>query len=135
MVTMTEQKQKTYGWELHCTAGTSDKYYRVMVVCHDEQWAYVANYGRRNTSGSWKVHTFASMEAALAKAQSMTDEKTAKGYQVTRDFTEFDLSDEFAEALVSGVNSPVLVKARAAAAHSFRHAALQQGTVREGAAR
>lgn len=91
MVAVTsETTVPAYGWELHfvgpsSTQRGSDKFYRVLVVGN----LVLINYGRRHLRGQFVAHRYFSEDGALAKAREMTNEKSAKGYAVTRDMTEF----------------------------------------------
>jgi predicted DNA-binding WGR domain protein len=84
-----------YAWELHMTAGGSDKYYRLLLV----DQVLLVNYGRRNTRGQFYAHVKASADAAKQLARDLTNEKNAKGYSLTRDMTDFEVPAELARNL------------------------------------
>jgi predicted DNA-binding WGR domain protein len=84
-----------YAWELHKSEGTSDKYYRLVLI----ENVLLVNYGRRNTRGQFIAHCKATVGQARALARVLTNQKDAKGYQVTRDATSFLTSAQVAQAL------------------------------------
>jgi predicted DNA-binding WGR domain protein len=84
-----------YAWELHMTAGGSDKYYRLLLVDH----VLLVNYGRRSTHGQFYAHCEATVDAAKQVARDLTNQKDAKGYRLTRDMTDFVVPEHLARTL------------------------------------
>ncbi len=77
------------GWQMEFVQGTSDKFYRFVVVDR----FFIATYGRNGTSGNTYTKGFATTEGAIAEASAMTRKRERSGYSVTVDFTEFTVPD------------------------------------------
>src|SRR5712691_8904808 len=77
------EQETMHGWELHVTNRQRDAYYAVLVL----RASVIVAYGRRGAKCQATVHRRGALEAALRKAQAMTDDKVSEGYQVTRDHT------------------------------------------------
>ena len=73
------------GWEMRYVAGTSDKYYRVILAGN----LVIVNWGRHGQPGEQKVHRHPTPAEAKAKAQTLTEDKDGKGYWLSRDVTGF----------------------------------------------
>lgn len=82
---MSQNQVAVFGMELHFTGGGSDKFYRLFVI----ENTVVSIYGRRGSDGQAVLLRFRSQDGAKAKAAALADEKEAKGYRVTREFTGF----------------------------------------------
>lgn len=125
---MTANTLQVYGWELHFQAGTSDKFYRVVVADR----LVIAHFGHRGTAGQFKVYASGSFNDALHKAKEKSNEKEDKGYTLTRDFTVFEVSEEVVTSIdplsPGRVNLDSLSRALVTAAD-------EQGTAIAGAAR
>lgn len=136
MSTPTEPPITVYGWELHFTSLSTtqrgnDKYYRVLIIGDTT----LINYGRRGSSGQFIAHRFPTHHGATAVARELTNEKSGKGYVVTRDMTDFEVPAvrvrftaklPLGSSKVSGVDGAWLVD-------RFKTAAAEQGTVESGA--
>lgn len=83
------------GWEMRYDAGTSDKYYRVILTGS----LVIVNWGRYGQAGEQKVHRHPTPAEAKAKAQSLTEDKDAKGYWLSRDVTGFLITGGLVEAI------------------------------------
>jgi predicted DNA-binding WGR domain protein len=79
--TVGSERETIHGWELHVTSRQRDAYYAVLVI----RASVIVAYGRRRARCQATVHRRGTLEAALRKAQVMTDDKVSEGYQVTRD--------------------------------------------------
>ncbi|MFF9436390.1 hypothetical protein ACF1BP_21950 [Streptomyces sp. NPDC014735] len=80
-----------FGWELHFESGNSDKFYRFIVVTGDEAIA-LGLHGSRNGDGQVGLLTTRITGAeALDQVVTRSRAKENKGYEVSRDFTVFDL--------------------------------------------
>ncbi|WP_167406064.1 WGR domain-containing protein [Amycolatopsis thailandensis] len=127
-----------HGWELHSTQDGSDKFYRVLVI----DTVTLVNYGPRNTTGQFVAHCFAgvgdAVRTAQEKARILTNEKAAKGYRITRDFTEFPVDRSYAVLLAalghgSHRANRIPARIRETIVARFRRAAAEQDTARAGA--
>ncbi|OEV09253.1 WGR domain-containing protein [Streptomyces nanshensis] len=78
------------GWELHCDSGTSDKFYRFIVIFGSNP-GVIFIYGRRGDRGQVRVHPHDSAKTAIRRAVTMTHEKERKSYFLTCDFTPFSI--------------------------------------------
>lgn len=134
----TEPPITVYGWELHLTGPSttqrgSDKYYRVLIIGNTT----LVNYGRRESTGQFIAHRFPTGDGAKAKARELTNEKSGKGYVVTRDMTDFEVPAarvRFTTKLPLGPSKPSGVDG-AWLVDRFKTAAAEQGTVENGASR
>lgn len=94
-----------YGWELGCTVGRSDKFYRVL-LCPVERdaagvwtrWVAAMNYGRNGTAGrgQWTMGHITTRARAFDFARAKTDEKIDKGYVVVYETVGFTLGAQTA---------------------------------------
>lgn len=117
-----------YGWELQFTAGTSDKFYRVIVV----DTTTVTLWGKRDGAAQIKVYRFERLNQAKAKAVDLTNAKEAKGYFLSRDFTEFEVEPSvLRNLLIAGTEQ----FGAAALSRAFIVAADRLGTAKPGASR
>ena len=127
-----------FGWELHHTGPSStqrgsDKYYRVLVV----DTTVLINYGRRGATGNFVTHRFTTATDAKAKARALTNEKSGKGYRVTRDMTDFEVTAARVHFLTKapiGSGRPPLADSTWLV-NQFKAAADNLGTVESGASR
>lgn len=103
---MTAATVQAYGWEVHFTGGTSDKFYRMIYLQTGEnRWTALANYGRRDACGQFKAYSAQSENAALRMAQDKTNEKEDKHYGFTRKLTPFSVERDLAFALIHGAST------------------------------
>ena len=84
----TTTSETAIGWELECTAGTSNKYYRIAVV----DTFTVFSYGRIGGAAQYSVQPHPSANSALDNALSQTREKAKKQYLLSAAPTKVALS-------------------------------------------
>lgn len=82
---------EAYGWELRCTTGSSDKFYRMFAVNSGERCGFAVNYGRIGSAGRWTTGTVGTAEL-LDKVRTTTNSKIDKGYELYVDFTTINLT-------------------------------------------
>jgi nitric oxide reductase NorQ protein len=95
---MTSDQVPAVGWELHCITGTSDKFYRLLVVGDKA----VFNYGRTGATGQFSSYAEGSEEAAISKAISQTGSKGSRGYDLRVNVTSLSLSRADYDAISPG---------------------------------
>jgi predicted DNA-binding WGR domain protein len=86
------------GWELHCTTGGSDKFYRVVRAGN----TVIINWGRTGAAGGFKVHRTASPAAAVALADELTAQKKGRDYRLVREPVDFPVAASVPELANSG---------------------------------
>lgn len=82
------------GWEMRYDTGTSDKFYRVILV----DGLVIVNWGRYGSNGEQKVHRMPDPAAARGQALELTGEKAGKGYWLSRDTTVFAVAEDLVAA-------------------------------------
>ncbi|MCX4826761.1 WGR domain-containing protein [Streptomyces sp. NBC_01142] len=89
-----------FGWELHDDSGSSDKFYRLIVVTGPEPLA-LGLHGSRGQSGQiGLLRTGITAKEALNEVVKKSREKERKGYEASREFTVFHVP-----ASIAGPNS------------------------------
>jgi predicted DNA-binding WGR domain protein len=86
------------GWEMRCTSGRSNKFYRVVLAGP----AVVINWGRIGTAGGLKVHRLATESAARDRALELTSEKETRGYELVREPATFPAAAAIVDRAHSG---------------------------------
>jgi len=71
-------------WYGECTAGTSDKFYRLVHDPGKDSRVLVAHFGRRGSRGQVHIYRCATVHAAWDKYETLVRQKRRKGY-VTRE--------------------------------------------------
>jgi MoxR-like ATPase/predicted DNA-binding WGR domain protein len=84
----TTTSETAIGWELECTSGTSNKYYRIAVV----DTFTVFSYGRIGAAAQYAVQRYPSANDALDSALIQTREKAKKQYFLRATPTKVALS-------------------------------------------
>ncbi|MFJ4702985.1 WGR domain-containing protein [Streptomyces sp. NPDC088768] len=110
-----------FGWELHDDSGSSDKFYRLMVITGPKPLA-LGLHGSRGQEGQvGLLSTAITAEEALKKVVAKSREKERKGYEASREFTVFHIPSSLTGTANAKDN------ARAIARHFGQYAA-QAGT-------
>lgn len=112
---------RAYGWEMACTSGNSDKFYRFIVFL-DPEPGMVCLYGRRHTAGSANAEGHSTAEETIAAAMKRTREKERHDYDLlTREFTAFTVPAALAALSERHGNAVELSRLFAAAAAEQGH--------------
>lgn len=130
-----------YGWELRCTRGTSDKFYRLLLAPSTDKetavksWMVLKHYGRVGTAGQFRTSFVSSQGAALTVARETTDEKVDKGYELSRDLTPFTVDARDVAELQSEPDAPSSRGLRERLVGDFKSESMRAGHARLEAAR
>jgi predicted DNA-binding WGR domain protein len=124
----TSGTETMHGWELHVSSDRRDAFYAVLVL----RTSVIVAWGRRGARGQSAAHPCGSTEAMLRKAAALTDEKAARGYQVTRNVTPLQVPVATAERAL-GDDSQAAAAAVRELLKAFRAESRVQGNDEEGA--